>query len=58
MQGLMQRYELLIPAILEHAARHHGDAQIVSRRADGSSARTSYAALAPRARKLAAASSP
>ncbi len=53
MQGLMQRHELLISAILEHAARHHGDAEIVSRRADGSLARTNYAALAVRARKLA-----
>jgi fatty-acyl-CoA synthase len=53
MQGLMQRHELLISAILEHAARHHSDAEIVSRRADGSSVRTSYAALAVRARKLA-----
>ena len=54
MQGLMQHYELLISTILEHAARHHGGAEIVSRRTDGSSARTSYAALAVRARKLAA----
>ena len=53
MRGLMQRHELLISSILEHAARHHGDAEIVSRRADGSLARTRYAALAVRARKLA-----
>src|SRR6201999_2542333 len=53
MQGLMQRDELLISSVLEHAARHHGDGELVSRRLDGSLARTSYAALAPRARKLA-----
>jgi 3-(methylthio)propionyl---CoA ligase len=53
MRGLMQRHELLISSILEHAARHHGDAEIVSRRADGSLAHTRYAALAVRARKLA-----
>jgi acyl-CoA synthetase (AMP-forming)/AMP-acid ligase II len=53
MQGLMQRHELLISSILEHAARHHGDAELVSRRPDGSLARTNYAALALRARKLA-----
>ncbi len=47
----MQRHELLISSILEHAARHHGDAQIVSRRADGSLAHTDYAALGVRARK-------
>lgn len=53
MQGLMQRHELLISSILEHAARHHGEAELVSRRADGSLSRTNYAALAVRARKLA-----
>jgi fatty-acyl-CoA synthase len=52
MQGLMQRHELLISSILEHAARHHGDAELISRRADGSLSRTNYAALAVRARKL------
>jgi fatty-acyl-CoA synthase len=53
MQGLMQRRELLISSILDHAARHHGTGEIVSRRDDGSVARTTYAALAVRARKLA-----
>ena len=54
MHGLMQRHELLISSILEHAARHHGDGEIVSRRSDGALARTNYAALGLRARKLAA----
>ncbi len=53
MHGLMQRRDLLISAILEHAARHHGDAEVVSRRDDGTLARTTYAALAARARRLA-----
>src|SRR5215475_3657871 len=53
MQGLMQRHELLISSILDHAARHHGDGELVSRRPDGSLTRTSYAMLALRARKLA-----
>ena len=53
MQGLMQRHELLISSILEHADRHHGDGEVVSRRTDGSLARTSYGALAKRARRLA-----
>jgi fatty-acyl-CoA synthase len=53
MQGLMQRHELLISSILEHAARHHGDAEIVSRRADGALSRTTYRELECRARKLA-----
>jgi fatty-acyl-CoA synthase len=53
MQGLMQRHELLISSVLEHAARHHGGGELVSRRLDGSLARSTYAALAQRARKLA-----
>ncbi|HWU55279.1 MAG TPA: long-chain fatty acid--CoA ligase, partial [Rhizomicrobium sp.] len=44
---------LLISSVLEHAARHHGDGELVSRRADGSLSRTNYAALGVRARKLA-----
>jgi acyl-CoA synthetase (AMP-forming)/AMP-acid ligase II len=53
MQGLMQRRELLISSILDHAARHHENAEVVSRREDGTLSRTTYAALARRARKLA-----
>jgi fatty-acyl-CoA synthase len=53
MLGLMQRHELLISSILEHAARHHGDGEVVSRRAGGALSRTTYAALGLRARKLA-----
>lgn len=53
MQGLMQRRDLLISSILEHAARHHGAGEVVSRREDGSVSRTTYAALAGRARKTA-----
>ena len=55
MKGLMQRHELLISSIIAHAARHHGDGEIVSRRADGSLARTSYRGIEERARRLAAA---
>ena len=36
MLGLMQDRPLLISSILEHAARHHADAKIVSARPDGS----------------------
>jgi acyl-CoA synthetase (AMP-forming)/AMP-acid ligase II len=54
MQGLMQRHELLISSIIVHAARHHGDGEVVSRRADGSLARTTYRAIEERARRLAA----
>src|SRR6478752_284051 len=54
MQGLMQRHELLISSVINHAARHHGDGEIVSRRSDGSLSRTTYRALEHRARQLAA----
>jgi fatty-acyl-CoA synthase len=54
MQGLMQRHELLISSVIAHAARHHGDGEIVSRRTDGSVSRTTYRALERRARQLAA----
>ena len=54
MQGLMQRYELLIPSILTHAARHHPEAEVVSRRDDGQLARTTYLMVEQRARRLAA----
>ena len=54
MQGLMQQHPLLISAIITHAARHHGDGEIVSRRADGKLARTTYRDIEIRARQLAA----
>lgn len=53
MKGLMQRNELLISSILEHASRHHREGEVVSRRDDGSLYRTTYAMLAHRSRKLA-----
>ncbi len=53
MHGLMQHHELLISSILEHAARHHGDGEVVSRRPGGALERATYSALSLRARKLA-----
>jgi fatty-acyl-CoA synthase len=53
MLGLMQRRELLISTIITHAARHHADAEVVSRRDDGHVCRTTYAGLERRARRLA-----
>ena len=52
MQGLMQRQELLISSIIVHAARHHGDGEVISRRDDGFIARTTYRAIERRARRL------
>ncbi len=51
--GLMQNQPLLVSSILTHAARHHPEAEVVSREADGSVTRASYATVEHRARKLA-----
>ena len=53
MLGLMQERPLLISDLIEHAARHHGDVEIVSRRVEGDIHRTTYAQAAARARQLA-----
>ncbi len=55
MLGLMQSQPLLISGILTHAARHHRDAEVVSREADGSISRYTYAEVEHRARQLAVA---
>jgi fatty-acyl-CoA synthase len=55
MQGLMQQHPLLISSIIAHAARHHGDAEVVSRRPGGALSRTTYRDIELRARKVAAA---
>ena len=54
MLGLMQRRELMIASMLQHAARHHGDTDIVSRRDNGRIDRTTYAAVWERTRRLGA----
>jgi fatty-acyl-CoA synthase len=53
MHGLMQDRPLLISDLIEHAARHHGDVEIVSRRVEGDIHRTTYAQAAARARQIA-----
>jgi fatty-acyl-CoA synthase len=53
LHGLMMDVPLLISSLIEHADRHHGDAQIVSRRVEGDIHRTSYRQLHGRARRLA-----
>ena len=52
MLGLMQRQPLLVSSILTHAARHHPEAEVVSREADGRVVRATYGAIEPRARRL------
>ncbi len=53
MLSLMQDRPLLISSILEHAARNHGQARIVSARPDGTLARHTWPGIAARAAKLA-----
>ena len=53
MLGLMQSQPLLISGLIEFAERHHGDAEIVSRRVEGDIHRYTYKASAKRARQLA-----
>lgn len=50
MLGLMQSQPLLISTLVEFAERHHGDAQIVSRRVEGDIHRYTYRDMAARAR--------
>lgn len=53
MFGLMQDRPLLISGILDHAARNHRGAKIVSVNADGSRVRMTWSEIAARAAKLA-----
>ena len=53
MQGLMMDMPLLISSILQHAARHHGETEIVSRRLEGDIHRYTYAQCEERARRAA-----
>jgi len=53
MNGLMMQQPLLISSLLVHAERHHGDQEVVSRRVEGDIHRTTYRALAARARRMA-----
>lgn len=46
--GSMQDYPLTLNRFLDHAARWHGEAEVVSARADGSIGRVTYAALRTR----------
>ena len=53
MLGLMQSQPLLISSLIDFADRHHGDAEIVSRRVEGDIHRSTYRDLARRSRQLA-----
>jgi 3-(methylthio)propionyl---CoA ligase len=53
MLGLMQDQPLLVSSLIEFAARHHRDAEIVSRRIEGDLHRYTYAQAAARSRQVA-----
>ncbi len=53
MLGLMQSQPLLISGLIDFAERHHGDAEIVSRRVEGDIHRYTYRDSAKRARQVA-----
>ena len=53
MLGLMQNRPLLVSTLIDYAATCHGGREIVSRNAEGAMHRTTYSALAGRARQLA-----
>ena len=55
MRGLMQDWPLTLNRIIQHAARWHGDREVVSRRPDGSLARTTYADVEVAARRFSSA---
>jgi fatty-acyl-CoA synthase len=53
MLGLMQDQPLLISSLIEFAARHHGEAEVVSRRVEGDLHRSTYREVAARSRQVA-----
>jgi 3-(methylthio)propionyl---CoA ligase len=53
MRGLMSEQRLLVSMLIRHAARFHGDAEIVSRLVDGSIHRYGYEEAERRSRRLA-----
>ncbi len=52
MFGLMQQHPLLISSLIDFAARHHGDGEIVSRRVEGDVHRCTWADVAHRSAQV------
>ena len=50
MLGSMQDWPLVVPAILDHAARFHGEREMVTRTVEGPITRTTYGEIHSRAR--------
>jgi acyl-CoA synthetase (AMP-forming)/AMP-acid ligase II len=53
LHGLMMDVPLLISSLITHADRHHGDAEVVSRRVEGDIHRCTYRDLHRRSRQMA-----
>ncbi len=53
MQGLMMNMPLTVTSVLRHAAKYHGDTEVVSRSVEGPIHRTNYAKIWTRSQKLA-----
>ncbi|HET6183607.1 MAG TPA: long-chain-fatty-acid--CoA ligase [Acetobacteraceae bacterium] len=53
MLGLMQQHPLLVSSIIRHAARHHGNSEVVSVLGEGVVHRSNYAKIERRARRAA-----
>ena len=53
MLGLMQSEQLLISSLIEHADRHHGEGEVVSRRVEGDIHRYTWRDVASRSRQVA-----
>src|SRR6185436_19148285 len=53
MLGSMQDWPLVTSAILDHAARFHGEREVVTRSVEGPIVRTNYAQIHSRARRVA-----
>lgn len=55
MIGQMMRQPLIISSLIDHAARYHGNTEVVSVETSGEVTRTYWSGVALRARKLASA---
>ena len=53
MRGLMQEWPLLCHKVIDHAAKQHGDREVISRSVEGPIHRTSYKEVNARARRVA-----
>jgi fatty-acyl-CoA synthase len=52
MQGLMQHGALTLDKIIDHAAKWHGDREVVTRSVEGAIVRTTYAQIHDRAKRV------